>query len=107
MLHRERIKENPSPFLRRKENKKRTLYMLLGIVSCFDIVNKEREGGKKEKRKKNSFRIFDVLITVHVFREELGQNCAVKSGKYMRTNSAETKQRGPLLYRSISCGGNV
>lgn len=80
--------------------------MLLGIVSCFDIVNEEREGGKKEKRKKNSFRIFDVLI-IHVFREELGQNCAVKSGKYMRTNSAETKQRGPLLYRSISCGGNV
>lgn len=105
------MKENSSPSLPSKS---------VHHVSWFDIVNKEK-GKKKKERKKIHFEfsyhrmIFDVLITVRVFRDkerererkELGQNCAVKSGKYMRTNSAKTKQRGPLLYRSISCGGNV
>lgn len=101
VLHRERIKETPFPSSDEKRTKSTYIYV---PWYRFDIANEERGREKKKKKFISNFRmISDVLmITVRAFPDrELGQNCAVKSGKYMRTNSAETKQRGPLLYRSI------
>lgn len=102
VLHRERIKETPFPPSDEKRTKSVHIY-ICSLVSFRYCERRERREKKKKKFISNFRMISDVLmITVRAFPDrELGQNCAVKSGKYMRTNSAETKQRGPLLYRSI------
>lgn len=98
VLHRERIKETPFPSSDEKRTKSVRIYIYIcSLVSFRYCERREREGKKKEKIHFE----FSYDIRRAFPDRELGQNCAVKSGKYMRTNSAETKQRGPLLYRSI------
>lgn len=96
VLHRERIKETPFPPSDEKRTKSVHIY-ICSLVSFRYCERREREGKKKEKIHFE----FSYDIRRAFPDRELGQNCAVKSGKYMRTNSAETTQRGPLLYRSI------